>query len=225
MSWPRQALIQFFIFPCFLVLLVLPGARAESVAADATPFVLERNDDGVFLSTTVSFELPSVVDDVLRKGIPVHFVAEADLLRDRWYWTDKRVARTTRHMRLAYQTLVRRWKLQVGSTPIGNNGLGVTLSQNFESLGDALTAIQRFSRWRIASASDIDPDAKYNIDFSFRLDVAQLPRPFQIGVAGQTEWSIAVSRNQKLLGDFGKSESVKSDPAKAEPAKVESTGK
>ncbi|MBK6649531.1 MAG: DUF4390 domain-containing protein [Betaproteobacteria bacterium] len=170
---------------------MLPGARAESEAADATPFVLERNDDGVFLSTTVSFELPSVVDDVLRKGIPVHFVAEADLLRDRWYWTDKRVARTTRHMRLAYQTLVRRWKLQVGSTPIGNNGLGVTLSQNFESLGDALTAIQRFSRWRIASASDIDPDANTTQTSASGWMSRSCRDLFRLVWLAKTEWSIA----------------------------------
>lgn len=214
-----------------LVLFTFPDPiRAEAVAADAAPIVVERNEEDIFLTTTVSFELPNVVDDVLRKGIPVHFVAEAELLRDRWYWSNKRIAKTTRYLRLAYQPLVRRWKLQVGSTPIGNNGLGVTLSQNFESLADALTSIQRFSRWRIGAAKDIEPDERYNVDFSFRLDVAQLPRPFQIGIAGQTEWSIAVSRNQKLPADFGKTDTSKPElpkpeASKADSAKPESSGK
>ena len=205
------------LFGMFLGSLALP-AWADSVAAEASPLVVERTEDGVYLSTTVSFELPSVVDDVLRKGIPVHFVAEAEVLRDRWYWSDKRMAIAYRHMRLAYQPLVRRWRLQVGSAPIGNNGLGVTLSQNFEGLTDALAAIQRFSRWRIANASDIEGDARYNVDFRFKLDVAQLPRPFQIGVAGQTDWSIAVTRNQKLPADFGKAEAAKPDATKPESA-------
>jgi hypothetical protein len=190
--------------------LSLGGAvRADGVAAEVSPLQVERADDDVFLSTTVKFELPSVVDDVLRKAIPVFFVAEAELRRDRWYWYDKRVAVTTRHMRLAYQPLVRRWRLQVGAAPIGNNGLGVTLGQTFESLPDALSAIQRFSRWRIADATELDPDARYNVDFRFRLDVAQLPRPFQIGVAGQTEWSISVERNLKLPPDFVRGETPK----------------
>lgn len=225
------SLAQRILLPVFVLLLALvllgasKAAHADAVAADATPFIMERTEDGVYLSTTVNFDLPSVVDDVLRKGIAVHFVAEAELMRDRWYWSDKRIARTTRHMKLAFQPLVRRWKLQVGSSPIGNNGLGVTLSQNFESLADAMTAIQRFSRWRIADAKDIEADERYNVGFSFRLDVAQLPRPFQIGVVGQTEWSIAVSRNQKLPADFGKLDAAKSDAGKADSAKSEGVAK
>jgi hypothetical protein len=225
-SWVGTSPLHWLALIFVLALSGLPvTSHAEAVAADATPLILERNDDGVYLSTTVNFDLPGVVDDVLRKGIPVHFVAETELFRDRWYWTDKRIAKTSRYMRLAYQPLIRRWKLQVGSAPIGNNGLGVTLSQNFDSLADALTSIQRFSRWRIANASDVESDTRYNIDFSFRLDVAQLPRPFQIGVAGQAEWSIAVSRNQKLPLDFGKTELPKSELPKGDSSKSESTGK
>lgn len=184
----------------WLVLLVMMGIPPHAAAdtAELSSFSLERAEDGVYLSATVKMDLPSVVDDVLRKGIPVFFVAEAELRRDRWYWYDKAVVRTARHMRLAYQPLLRRWRLQVAPSPIGNNGLGVTLSQSFESLPDALAAIQRFARWKIVDPADLEADARYNVDFQFRLDVSQLPRPFQIGALGQTEWSLGVSRNQKL---------------------------
>ena len=172
--------------------------RAETVPVEIDDFMLERQEDGLFLSANLHFELPAVVEDVLNKGIPVFFVADAELRRDRWYWTDKRVAKTTRHMRLAFQPLLRRWRLQVAANPIGNNGLGVTLSQNFDSLSDALGAIQRFSRWRIADAADVEAGAQYNVQFQFSLDVSQLPRPFQIGALGQSEWTMTVSRNEKL---------------------------
>ena len=183
-----------------LLLLLLASAlvRAETVPVEIDDFMLERQEDGLFLSANLHFELPAVVEDVLNKGIPVFFVADAELRRDRWYWTDKRVAKTTRHMRLAFQPLLRRWRLQVAANPIGNNGLGVTLSQNFDSLSDALGAIQRFSRWRIADAADIEAGAQYNVQFQFSLDVSQLPRPFQIGALGQSEWTMTVSRNEKL---------------------------
>jgi hypothetical protein len=36
------------------------------------------------------------------------------------------------------------------------------------------------------------------VDFRFRLDVSQLPRPFQIGAVGQSEWNITAMRNQRL---------------------------
>ena len=183
-----------------LLLLLLASAlvRAETVPVEIDDFMLERQEDGLFLSANLHFDLPAVVEDVLNKGIPVFFVADAELRRDRWYWYDKRLAKTTRHMRLAFQPLLRRWRLQVAANPIGNNGLGVTLSQNFDSLSDALGAIQRFSRWRIADAVDIEAGAQYNVQFQFSLDVSQLPRPFQIGALGQSEWTMTVSRNEKL---------------------------
>ena len=180
------------------VLAPIAAARADTVPADITQLQLERTDEGLFLSAGVRFELPALVEDALVKGIPMHFVAEANVLRDRWYWYDKQVASAARHMRLAYQPLTRRWRLNIAPGPIGNTGLGVTFNQNFDTLPDALAAIQRISRWKIAAASELDADARYNVDFSFRLDVSQLPRPFQIGVVGQTEWNIAASRNQRL---------------------------
>ncbi|MRD49666.1 DUF4390 domain-containing protein [Caenimonas koreensis DSM 17982] len=157
---------------------------------------LERNEDGVFLSATIKFDLPPVVDDALAKGIPMFFVAEATLLRDRWYWYDKPVSNVARHMRLSYQPLTRRWRLVVSPTPVGNSG--VALGQSFDTREEALAAIQRISGWKIAEPSEVDPDARHNVDFRFRLDVSQLPRPFQIGAVGHADWNIAASRNQRL---------------------------
>ena len=70
----------------------------------------------MLLSANVKFELPTVIDDALDKGIPMFFVAEAVLFRDRWYWYDKEMASAARHMRLSYQPLTRRWRLVVSPT-------------------------------------------------------------------------------------------------------------
>jgi hypothetical protein len=185
------------LLACAMLALVALVARAEN--ADITQLRFDRNEDGLLLSANISFELPAVIDDALAKGIPMFFVAEATLLRDRWYWTDKTVANATRHMRLSYQPLTRRWRLVVSPTPIGS--AGVALGQTFESREEALAAIQRISHWKIADAADIDPDSRYNVDFRFRLDVSQLPRPFQIGAVGHSDWSIAASRNLRLVFD------------------------
>jgi hypothetical protein len=150
----------------------------------------------------VRFELPQAVDEALAKGIPMFFVAEAAIFRDRWYWYDKRVAYAARHMRLAFQPLTRRWRLQISSSPIGNSGL--VLGQMFDSRDEALAAVQRVSRWRIADANDVDPESVHNLDFRFRLDVSQLPRPFQIGAVGQADWTILATRNQRLVFEHAK---------------------
>lgn len=172
-------------------------AWAEGAAAEVVQLRTERLEDGLLLSSTVRFDLPAAVEDALAKGIPMFFVAEATILRERWYWTDKRVASATRHMRLAFQPLTRRWRLQVSASPIGNSG--IVLGQTFDSRDEALAVVQRISRWRIADAADIDTDAAHSLEFRFRLDLSQLARPFQIGAVGQSEWNISVARTQKLV--------------------------
>lgn len=179
-------------------------AHADPAPAEVSQFHLESDADGVYLTASVKFQLSAIVEDALHKGIPMFFVAEADVYRDRWYWYDKRVASVTRHMRLAYQPLTRGWRLNVSPDVISDVGLGLTLNQNFDSLADALAAIQRISHWKIAAASDIEPNARYNVDFRFRLDVSQLPRPFQIGAVGESDWTIAASRNQRLVPGSGR---------------------
>ena len=174
-------------------------ALADPPAAEITQFQLERTEEGLLLSTAVRFELPQVIEDALVKGIPMFFVAEAVLYRDRWYWYDREVAHARRHMRLSYQPLTRRWRLTISPTVIGNTG--VALGQNFDTQEEALAAVQRISRWKIADAGDINPDERYNVDFRFRLDVSQLARPFQIGAVGQADWNISVLRNQRLTTD------------------------
>jgi hypothetical protein len=182
---------------CVLLLLALP-VLAEP-PAEVTQLKVERSEEGVLLSAAVKFDLPEVIEDALLKGIPMFFVTEAVLYRDRWYWYDREIAHATRHMRLSYQPLTRRWRLTISTTAIGNSG--VALGQSFDSQEEAMAAVQRVSRWKIADASDVSPDERHNVDFRFRLDVSQLPRPFQIGAVGQADWNISAQRNQRLAID------------------------
>lgn len=184
-------------------LLLIPQAAASqpAPAPEVGELRLDRAEDGLYLSTTLQFVLPELAEDALYKGIPMFFVAEAQVMRDRWYWSDRQVAEATRYLRLSYQPLTRRWRLNISSSPITNSGLGVVLAQNFEEYSDALAAIQRISRWKIADPDAISPDGQHTVNFRFRLDMSQLPRPFQIGAVGRSGWSLLVSRSQRLAAE------------------------
>ena len=95
-------------------------ARAEN--AELAALRVERADDGLFLTARVDFRLSPVVEDALHKGIAVHFVAEAEVMRERWYWYDQKAASAHRYMRVAYQPLTRRWRLITSSEPLVNAG-------------------------------------------------------------------------------------------------------
>ena len=162
-----------------------PPARAE--VPELTSFELQRTDEGVMLSFAVRFELPRGVEDALLKGVPIYFVAEAEVLRDRWYWFDRRVAKVTRTWRLAYQPLTRKYRLTLGG-----------LNQSFDSLEDALYAARRATAWKIAEPAQYEDGARHSVEFAYRLDTNLLPRPLQIGLSGQADWSLVVTKFQRF---------------------------
>jgi hypothetical protein len=162
-----------------------PAARAQGV--ELTTFELVRGDEGVLLSFAVAFALPKAVEEALLKGVPLHFQAEADVMQNRWYWRDRRIVHAVRTWRLTYQPLTRKFRLGFGG-----------LNQHYDQLDDALASLRRSTGWKIAEAAQIDDDERHYVMFSFRLDTSQLPRPMQIGIGGQPDWSLAVERTQRL---------------------------
>ena len=179
--------------------LALAPSSALAVSTEITQLRVERSEDGIFLSALVHFDLPAVVEDALTKGVPLFFVVETDIYRERWYWTDQQLASVARTLRLAYQPLTRKWRVNIVPGLItSSSGLRANLNQNYETLADAMSAIQRVARWKIADPGDVTVDGEYQIALSFRLDLSQLPRPFQIGMAGQREWTISAQLRERL---------------------------
>ena len=193
------------LLACFCLFWSFSGpVQAQAFVPETPQLRFERAGESVLLSANVKFELPSAVEDALLKGVPVIFVAQVDVFRERWYWMNRRVLSVERHMRLAYHPLTRRWRLNVSAGQTTQVGLGVALNQNFETLSDAMAALQRLSRWKIADVADLDLDQRHLVEFRFHLDVSQLPRPLQIGTIGQTDWDIALTTRRPLVLESAK---------------------
>ncbi|MCW5640610.1 MAG: DUF4390 domain-containing protein [Rhodoferax sp.] len=194
----RRERLAAWLLSCLLfVFAAVPAVRAQD-RSEVTQLRLERTPDGLVLYANVRLELPPAVQDALTKGIAMVFLAEADVVRHRWYWTDKKMASVQRHMRLAYHPLTQRWRLNVASGPMTPNSLGLALNLNFDTMEEALATMQRISGWKIADAGMIESDSTLKVDFRFGLDVTQLPRPFQIGAFGQSDWKVGVSASQQI---------------------------
>ncbi len=194
----RASLLALLLCVPLAVLLLASAARAETSAAEITQMRLERDAEGIYLYANLRVDLPAAVEEALVKGVPMFFVAEAEVMRHRWYWSDKVVASVQRHMRLAYQPLTRRWRLNVASGVITANSMGMTLNQSFDTLDEAMTAVRRLSGWKVADASVLDSGSTHKVEVRFALDLAQLPRPFQIGAFGQSDWTISASATQQI---------------------------
>ena len=178
--------------------LTLACAAQADTAVDLQGLKLERQDAGLYMSGQWRFDLPTALEDALLKGITLYFVTEVDISQERWYFYSQRVAHAERHVRLFYQPLTRRWRVNISPQPFNVSGLGVSLGQSYDTAEDAMNAVRRIVQWRIANASDLNSDAKQTIAINFKLDLKQLPRPLQIGAAGQSDWNIGFSKTQRL---------------------------
>jgi uncharacterized protein DUF4390 len=175
---------------------VLPGVWFTDAAAaepahpsdaELTVFEILRDEEGVYLNYAVSFDLGKGPEDALAKSVPLFFVAEAEVFRDRWYWRDRRLSHVTRVWKIVYQPLTSTYRV----TTVGG------LSQNYPTREEAMVALSRSSRWKIVEAGQVD-DGHHYLEFNYRLDVNLLPRPMQIGVSGNPDWQLSVKRTQRI---------------------------
>ena len=201
--------LRWWVAVCLALVAVLCLVTPQ-VASAAEPTVelqnlkVEQSEGAVYASMQWNFQLPAPLEDALFKGVALYFVAEIEVTRERWYFYDKRLLSAQRHMRLSFLPLTRRWRVNVASQPFSSAGLGMSLGQSYDNLEDALQSIRRIAQWNIGDASDLEPSAKQNIAINFKLDLTQLPRPMQMGAAGQSDWNIAWNKTQRLVLETSK---------------------
>lgn len=136
--------------------------------------------DALLLNATFEFELPQALEEAVQKGIALYFNIEFELFRKRWYWFDRKVASSTLTYRLSYSPLTRQYRLARGG-----------LSQSFESLDEALALLKSVRNWKVADKSVLNPRDEYDAQVRMRLDVTQLPKPFQVNAITSREWTLA----------------------------------
>lgn len=164
-----------------------PMAAAQSGNAELAGFTVQRGDDGLILNYAVNFELPRGAEEALAKSVPLYFVAEAEVFRDRWYWRDKRIASAARVWRIVYQPLTANYRVTFAG-----------ISQSYATRTEAFAAIRRGVNWKVAETAQLEDGARHYVEFSFRLDTSLLPRPMQIGIATQSDWALGVERVQRF---------------------------
>ena len=168
-----------------IALLMLAGAataqadeRIGVIAAELEP--APAGAGGAVLNATFEFEMPQALDEAVQKGIAIYFNIEFELYRKRWYWLDRKVSASTLTYRLSYSPLTRQFRLARGG-----------LSQPFDSLEEALGLLKSVRQWRVIEKGVLSPGDSYDAQVRMRLDVNQLPKPFQVNAITSREWSLA----------------------------------
>lgn len=185
-----------------MLVVALVAGPALARGPEVLQSTLLRQADGLQLSVRLALAPSPAVEDALLKGVPVYFVWQSEVVRERWYWTDQRIGSATRTLRLVFQPLTRRWRVSLSTEGAAKAaGQQYALHQNFDSLAEALVGISRVTGWQIVEPGRLEDRERYRARWRFRLDLSLLPRPFQIGMANQPDWLIEVQRDLDVAPD------------------------
>jgi hypothetical protein len=163
-----------------LVLFFAAGAaRASDFAAEGAQLVAE--DGGYSLAADFRVNLNPRLEEAVNRGIVLHFAADFELTRSRWYWFDQTVVQRSKTFRLSYHALTRQYRLASGA-----------LHQNFHSLEDALRVLSHLRHWQVVAQDEIDEidtEVDYMAAARLRLDLTQMPKTFQVNALSNRDWS------------------------------------
>ena len=186
----------------------------DAVNARLLPSDSNRPENGVFnwdLAADFSLSLsPRLIE--LAKAAPLYFVLDWKMSRSRRYWRDERVAQGRVHWRLSYNAITQQWRLSAGSATPTATSFGF----NFARLDDALKSLERIRRERIVDSIVLKPDEKYELTTRLRLDVAQLPKPFQINAITNREWAIDSNDYTVLVSTIAPVSGLSTEPKPAQ---------
>jgi hypothetical protein len=176
-----------FISGIFGMLIYATSAHASSnIQAE---FIEARYTDEVMLvNARYKILLNATLEDALNNGVSLPFLYEIEITRPRWYalYRDMFGESLQRSYRLSFHALTRQYRLSQGSYYRG-----------FNSLNEALSALGILRNWRMLEGY-ISAKNYQNVGarIRMRLDVSQLPRPYQIITLGNTQWSLESSWNE-----------------------------
>jgi hypothetical protein len=200
----------------FLALLLASSLSARADGIEVKSVNLEAVDEILVLNADLEIGLSPALEDALKKGVPLSFIAEFELKKPRWYWLDESIAVAQRHYRLSYHALTRQYQLNLNDQ-----------YQNFSSLKEALHELGRFQEWHVAEKAlmaeapltdskplavdkalvvgkpladgktplpDKSPLVKkrgvYLAGLRMKLDLAQLPKPLQVNAIASKDWNL-----------------------------------
>jgi hypothetical protein len=165
------------------VLAMLPVLVLAAEIEIANPQIT-ASEDGFVVSADFSFELNERLEEAVTKGVVLYFVTEFEMTRPRWYWLDEKLVSRNQTHRLSFHALTRQYRLSTGG-----------LHQSFDTLSEALRVLSRLRNWVVIDGRAEKPVVQagdtYTAALRMRLDINQLPRPFQISALGNKDWSLA----------------------------------
>jgi hypothetical protein len=131
------------------------------------------------LNADVQLELSPALEQLVNKGVTLHFVTEFQLTKKRWYWLDNKIVDVQRVSKISYQALTNQYRVTLG-----------TFSLTAATLKQALAAVRTIEDWMVIDATAVELKQSYQASVRLRLDTNQLAKPFQVNAINSKSWNL-----------------------------------
>jgi hypothetical protein len=165
-----------------LLLGLLPEAQAAGRGMSFRYHEIVPVEQHYVVNASVELQPNPRLQELVDGGLSIPFVAEFTITRSRWYWLDETVVERNTSFRLFYHALTRQYRLSIGG-----------IHRNFSSFDDALRAMLTLRNWAVAEHGNLTDGETYNASLRFRLDTAQLPKPFQVAALGSRDLDLTTN--------------------------------
>jgi hypothetical protein len=131
------------------------------------------------LNADVQLELSPALEQLVNKGVTLHFVTEFQLTKKRWYWLDNKIVDVQRVSKISYQALTNQYRVTLG-----------TFSLTAATLKQALAAVKTTESWAVIDSTAVELNQPYQAAVRMRLDTNQLAKPFQVNAINSKSWNL-----------------------------------
>ncbi len=166
-----------WIAKIFLLIATVGFAHANEISfgnVNLTP--LEKS---WVLNADVQLELSPALEQLVNKGVILHFVTEFQLSKKRWYWLDNKIVDVQRVSKISYQALTNQYRVTLG-----------TFSLTAATLKQALAAVKTIEDWAVVDSTAVESKQSYQAALRIRLDTNQLAKPFQVNAINSKSWNL-----------------------------------
>lgn len=166
-----------WIAKIFLLIATVSFAHANEISfsnVSLTP--LEKS---WALNADVQLELSPALEQLVNKGVTLHFVTEFQLTKKRWYWLDNKIVDVQRVSKISYQALTNQYRVTLG-----------TFSLTAATLKQALAAVKTIEDWVVVDPTAVELKQTYQAALRIRLDTNQLAKPFQVNAINSRSWNL-----------------------------------
>ncbi len=171
---------------CTVFLLFFALYAQASVRVLALEF--QKADELYVLNAQLSIDWNKRLKESLHHGMTLFFVAEAKITQKRWYVWNKEILSVQKKWQVSFHPITREYRLNLGG-----------LHQSFSTFEDLEEVLSRVVNWEIATVKELNLNKNATLSFRFYLDTASLPKTFQIGIWGNSEWLLESPWVEKSL--------------------------